>query len=927
MATLFPARVPRGGLTGRRREREVLNRLVNSVRAGTSQALVVHGEAGVGKTTLLEYVAELAADYPLARAAGVQPQMELPFAGLRQLLVPMLARLDRLPGPQREALRTALGLGAGLPPDPFFVGLAVLSLLRDVAEERPLMCLIDDEQWLDRASSQVLGFVARRLGAESVGMVFAARMPSDQISGLPQLAVPGLGDVEAYTLLDSVLTAPLDQRVRDQIVAETSGNPLALLEQVRDLTPADVAGGFGLPGGVQPSGSIDETFRRRIGELPAQSRRLLQLAAADSVGDPVLMWRAAKRLGISVDAAVPAAEAYLLDIDARVRFRHSLVRSAAYWSASVEERQDVHRALAEVTDPQVDPDRHAWHRAHSTLGPDEDVAGELQRSAGRARARGGLAASAAFLEQSALLTPEPGRRAERTLAAAWAKRDAGAPDAALRLLVAVEAGPTDALRNSEVDHLRGRVAVMQLRGAEAAKLLLRAAKRYQPLNAGLARATHLEALRAALWVGDLNGPGGLREVAESARAMPSDPEPRQPIRALLDAFARRITDGYTSAAPALTRAMEQFLAQGVADRETGDWLWLFGASISAEFAVELWDVESWHAAAARLVRLARDSGAFVHLHYARHILAQTHFLTGELATAARLIEENRAIDEATGNPPTSYTAAMLSAWRGHQETPELIEATLRSGTTHGLGRVVTFATYASSVLYNGLGRHDAARDAAWQVFEGDQFGFGPLVVPELAEAASKTGDVALAEAALAWLSERTDATPTEWALGIEARVRALLSQDDVAESYYRESIERLGRTRLRMEHARAHLLFGEWLRGRDRRADARAQMRVAHEMFASFGAEAFADRARRALAASGDTLRRHTHEKDDKLTAQEAHIAQLARAGLSNPQIGARLFISPRTVQYHLSKVFAKLDINSRSQLEHVLPATYTLPN
>ena len=789
-----------------------------------------------------------------------------------------------------------------------------------MAEEQPLICLVDDEQWLDRASAQALAFVARRLKAESVGLVFAARAPSDQVAGLPELVVEGLREGDARALLDSVLTAPLDARVRDQIVAETRGNPLALLELLRELTPAELAGGFGLPGGVPLSGSIEETFRRRLDALPAQTRRLLQLAAADPVGDPVLVWRAAGRLGIGAEAATPAVEAGLLEFGARVRFRHPLVRSAAYRSASRQERQDVHRALAEVTDPQADPDRRAWHRAHAAPGPDEDVAEELERSAGRAQARGGLAAAAAFLERAAMLTPEPAPRAQRLLAAARAKRDGGALDAALGLLVAVEAGPLDALRTAELEHLRGQIAFDQRRAGDAARLLLSAARRFEPLNAGLARETHLEALDAAMWVGDLDSPGGLREAAKAARAAPPGSEPPRAVAVLLDAFAVRLTEGYAAAAPLLTRAREPFFALNLT-AEVGRWLWS-PVPASDVIALELWDAESWHALAARQVRFARDTGALVHLQFALNFLAWTHLLAGELTTAALMIEEDRLIAEATGNPPVAYIEMMLAAWRGQDaRASELIEATLQEATAGGLGRVVTFATYGSSVLHNGLSRHHAARDAAWRAFEGDQVGYGPFVVPELAEAASRTGDVALVEAALEWLSERTRVTPTEWGLGIEARVRALLSEGDVAESLYRESIARLGRTRVRAELARAHLLYGEWLRREHRRVDARVQLRTAHEMFASIGAEAFADRARRELLATGETVRKRTMETRDELTAQEAQVARLARDGLSNPEIGTRLFISARTVQYHLSKVFAKLGISSRNQLDRVLPS------
>jgi DNA-binding CsgD family transcriptional regulator len=912
-------------LIGRRREREVLGDLIDAVRAGESRALVVTGEPGVGKTALLEWMVDEASGFRVARAAGVQAEMELPFAGLHQLLAPMLDRLEGLPAPQRDALRTWFGISPGRAPDRFFAGLAVLSLLSDAAEEQPLLCLVDDEQWLDRASAQVLAFVARRLEAESVGFVFAARAPSGDLARLPQLVVEGLRDSDARVLLDAVLSGPLDERVRDQIVSETRGNPLALLELLRGVTPAEIAGGFGLPRDAPLSRSIEASFRQRLDALPAEARHLLLLAAADPVGDPALLWRAAERLAIGPEAATPVAEAGLIEFGARVRLRHPLVRSAAYQSASLQERQDAHRALAEVTDSELDPDRRAWHRAHAAPAPDEDVAEELERSAGRAQARGGLAAAAAFLERAAILTPEPARRAKRLLAAARAKRDAGALDAALGMLVAVEAGPLDAPQTAEVEHLRGQIALEQQRGSDAARLLLSAARRLEPLNADLARETHLEALVAALWVGDLDNPGGVLEAAEAARAAPPGPDPPRAVDVLLDAFALRFTEGYAAAAPTLTRALELVLAPNVGTDEAGSGLWLAGSRPSVTLALELWDAESWHFLAARQAQVARDTGALVHLRLALNFLAGTHLLAGELTTAALMIEEDRLIADATGNVPIAYTEMMLAAWRGREEQArDLIEATSREATARGLGMFVTVATYASSVLYNGLGRHDAARDAAWRAFERDWAGRGPLVLPELAEAASRTGDVALVRIALEWLSERTRVTPTDWSLGIEARVRALLSEGDVAEGLYRESIARLGRTRVRVELARAHLLYGEWLRRENRRVDAREQLRTAHEMFASMGTEAFADRARRELLASGATARKRIDETRGDLTAQEAQIARLARDGLSNPEIGTRLFISPRTVQYHLRKVFIKLGIRSRNQLDRALPADAT---
>ena len=919
------------GLTDRHAERGVLDQLISTVRAGGSRVLVVHGEPGVGKSALLDYLAGRAAGCRVVRAAGVESEMELAFAGLHQLLAPALGRIDRLPGPQRDALRTAFGLSAGPVPDRFLVGLGVLGLVSEVAEERPLVCVVDDEQWLDRASVQALGFAARRLAADPVGLVFAARVTGAELAGLPALAVEGLGEEDARALLDSALTGPVDARVRDLIVAETRGNPLALLELPRGLSPAELAGGFGLPGVMGSRslpGRIEDSFRRQLAGLPEQTRRLLAVAAADPSGDPLLVWRAAGRLGIPAQAGAPAVGAGLVQFGARVRFRHPLARSAAYRSVPVRQMQQVHAALAEVTDPAADPDRRAWHRAQATAGPDEDVAAELERSAGRAQDRGGLAAAAAFLERAALLTPDPVRRAQRLIDAARAKRDAGALDAALGLLVAAEAGPLDALQAAKVERLRGQIADDQRRGSDAARLLLSAARLLEPLDTALARETYLEAIRAAMFAGDLGRPGGLREAAEAARAAPPGPDPPRPVDVLLDAFALRLAEGHAAAAAAMTRALELLVTVDADAAAARRWLWLASGKVSNLIALELWDFESWRALAIRQLQVARDVGALVQLQSGLNFLSLIHLFAGEASAAEQLIEENLLIAEATGNPPTGYGAMMLAAWQGReQEAAELIQAAAQIAAGRGRAVLAFEAAWATAVLDNGLGRYDAARAAAWQAFERGQLALGHLVVAELAEAAARTGEVALVQATLDWLSERTRVTRTEWVLGIEARVQALLSDGEAAESYYQESVERLGRTRLRAELARSHLLYGEWLRRQGRRMDAREQLRIAHRMLDAMGMAAFAERARRELRATGETVRKRTVPAartagaTETLTAQEAQVARLARDGLSNPEIGARLFISPRTAAYHLSNVFTKLGISSRSQLDRVLPA------
>jgi DNA-binding CsgD family transcriptional regulator len=902
---------PGGQLVGRQREREMLGRLLGAAHDGDGGVLVVHGEPGVGKTALLDWTVQEGRQLRVLRIVGVEGEMELPFAALQQLCSPILDLSESLPNTQRDALSVAFGLSAGQAPNPFLVGLAALGLLSEASQERPLLCVVDDWQWLDRASARALAFIARRLLAARIALVFVARELGDALAGLPQLRVEPLGHGDARTLLESVLPARLDEDVLDRIVAETRGNPLALLELPRGMTPIQLAGGFGLPVAVPLSASIEESFTRRLPGLPDDARRLLLVAAADPVGDTALVWRAARQLGIP-ESAVEAVETEdLLELGARAVFRHPLVRSAVYRAAGLKERREVHRALAEVTDPQVDPDHRAWHRAQAASMPDEDVAADLERSAGRAHARGGVAAVAAFLERAAALTPEPAHRAQRLLAAACAKRDAGALEAALELLASVEDGLLDELGRARVELLRGQIALEQRRGGDAGRLFLSAARRLEPLDPELARETYLEALGGAM-ANDVEVVGGAPAVAKAARAAPTGSAPPRTIDVLLDAFAIRLTEGYAAAAPTLARALELLLVPDVGEEDVGRRLSLSSGIYSNIVGLELWDDEALHLLAIRQVQVARDAGALVHLQFALSFLAGSHMLTGELTAATSTIDEARLIAEAAGNPALVNAPMILAAWRGDEaRASELIEAT----SEEAAARRWTSNNYARSVLYNGLGRHDAARDAAWEAFQTDPIGWGSVLVSELAEAASRTGDRALLEFALDWLSERTGVISSEWAIGIEARVRALLSEGEIAESLYRESIAHLAATRLRLELARTQLLYGEWLRRERRRLDAREQLRTALEAFTSMGTEAFAGRAERELLATGERARKRTVDTLDQLTPQERQVARLAANGTTNREIAARLFLSQSTVEHHLSKVFRKLDVKSRTQL------------
>jgi len=908
-------RAPAAALFGRQREREVLDRVLEGAREGRGGVLAVYGEPGVGKTALLEYSIEAGRNFRISRTSGVEGEMELAFAALQQLCSPSFDLLEHLPQPQREAVEVALGLSAGRPPNPFLVGLAVLNLLSEAAEEQPLLCLVDDAQWLDSGSARVLAFVARRLLAERIAMVFAAREPLEALDGFAELQVEPLGHRDARALLDSVLPARLDERVLEQIVAETRGNPLALLELPRGLTPAQLAGGFGLPGALPLSARIEQSFERRLARLPRDARRLLLLAAAEPVGDPAVLWRAGELFGIPESAVDIVESDGLLVLGPPVAFRHPLVRSAVYAAVEPNERREIHRALAEATDPKLDPDRRAWHRAQAAAGPDEDVAAELERSATRAQARGGVAAVAAFLERAAALTPEPTHRARRLLAAAAAKRDAGDLEAALGLLGRIEAGTLDELGEARIDLLRAQIASEQRRGDDAGRLFLAAASRLERLDPELTRETYLEALGGAM-ASDAQVVGGPATVAAAARAGPPAAVPPRTVDVLLDAFAIRLTDGFAAAAPALAQALEHLLTLDISGDGADRWLSLSGLRDSNIVAEEIWDDEAMYLLAARQVQAARDAGALGHLQFALSFLARNHMLAGELTAAALLIDEARVIAEATGNPPLVSAPMILAAWRGQEsEASELIEASFEEAARQGW----TSNNYARCVLYNGLGRHDAALEAACEAMQPDPIGYGTLLVPELAEAASRAGDRARLETACAWLSERTGAISSAWLTGIDARVRALLSESDVADAHYRESIAHLSRTRVRLELARTHLLYGEWLRRERRRIDAREHLRTAFEAFTSMGAEAFARRAERELLATGEHARKRTIDTLGDLTPQEAQISRLASQGHSNKEIAAQLYISPSTVEYHLHKVFRKFGVKSRTQLAHRL--------
>ncbi|WP_124280033.1 LuxR family transcriptional regulator [Streptomyces sp. ADI93-02] len=907
----------RNPLRGRRGVCEALEQLASQVEGGQSAALVLRGEAGIGKSALLDHLAERAHEHRITRATGAESEMELPFAGLQQVCAPLLDSLHRLPGPQSQALATAFGMSAGPPPDRFLVGLAALGLLTAAAAGQPLFCLVDDAQWLDRVSAQTLAFVARRMHAEPLALVFAFREFPEQgdFDALPDVTLQGLDDEDARLLLESAARGPVDDRLRARILAEARGNPLALLELPRDLTGTELADTLSLPDPGPVAGRVERSFLGRVRSLPPQTQRLLLTAAAEPLGDATLLWRAVEKLGIEPGAAHPAIAARLIDIGTLVRFRHPLLRSAVYRSAGLSTRRETHRVLAEVTDPALDPDRRAWHLARAAMRPDEATAAELESSAGRAQARGGAAAAAAFLARAAILTPEPQRKALRAVAAAQAKLRAGAPEAARELLAIAERGNLNELDDARVDLLHAHIAFASSRGGDASSLLKAAARRLTPLDAALARETFLDAVSAAMFAGRFAGDTDVRDIAQAARRMlPAAKRPRH-ADLLLAALALRFAEEHPAAAGASRTAVDSL--RGSTDAaEVLRWSWLTSA-----LAAETWDDEGWQTLVTRHVDTARTLGALGELPLALNSQVVVHTCTGEFEAASLLVAEIPLVQEASGGSLVPYGALGLAAWQGNeQEADALIQSSMDDAVTRGEGIGVAIAQRARAVLYNGLGKYEQALEAARRASSHPH----DLVaanwgLTEVVEAAVRSGNHDAAHTALEQLTRTTDAAGTHWALGTQARSRALLSEGDVAEGLYREAIERLMQTRMESDLARTHLLYGEWLRRENRRTESRDQLCAAHDMFTRFGACAFTERTDRELRATGETVAKRTGPASTALTAQETQIARLARDGLTNTEIGAQLFLSPHTVEWHLRKVFTKLGITSRRQLCGIL--------
>jgi DNA-binding CsgD family transcriptional regulator len=903
-------------LLGRSNECAALDELSDVVRSGHSRVLVLQGEPGVGKTALLEYAADAASGFRITRAFGAEAEMELPFAALQTLCAPMLDRLDRLPTPQRAAIGGAFGVSSGAAPEQLLVGLAALSLLADASREHPLLCVIDDAQWLDRASAQALAFVARRLLADSVALLFATRGPSQELAGLPELSLGGLDDDAAGALLDSAIAGPLDERVRGRIVTETRGNPLALLELPRGRTPAELALGFGVPGAVPLSGRIEDHYRQRIAGLPEETQRLLLIAALAPLEEPARVSRAGELLGVGASAAQPAVVGGLLE--ANLQFHHPLVRSAVSHAATAEQRRRVHLALAEATDPRTHPDHRAWHRAAAATGPDEDVAGDLERSAGRAQQRGGRAAAAALLERSAELTPAPHRRALRLLLAAHAQLMAGATDRAQTLLDQSLAKLDDAPLRAQALRMQGVIRFSDGHGGETPSLLYQAAMGVKDTDPRLAREVLMEAFEAAMWAGRLTTGTTPLTVAEAARDVPAPDGDDHVGSLLLTAYTVRLIDSYPTAVEASRRAIAAYFEElrgqpqlkwdGVVWNATGDLL----------------DFEGHYATARAWARVSREQGALAVLPNALSALSWCEVLAGRIDAAEALVAEAHEIASATGAPPTPGASEILMlgilCWRGDErQARPVADSVAAEVLARGQGLGIVIVEYMLTILELGLGRYEEARLHALRVFEEDVLWFGTYALADMVEATIRTDDEDAARSALDRLIERADASRTPWALGLRLRAGALLASDDTAETLYRESLDHFGHSGLATELARTHLLYGEWLRRLRRRRDARVHLRAAHQIFEAMGAAAFAHRARVELLATGEHARVRAPETRDHLTPQELQIARLAAEGESNAQIAAQLFISPHTVAYHLHKVFGKLNVTSRHQLSRAL--------
>jgi DNA-binding CsgD family transcriptional regulator len=916
-----PGPPPPPVLVGRDGERRLLDARVAEARSGLSAALVVRGDAGIGKTALVADAVTSATGVQVVQVAGVESEMELPYAALHRLLLPSLPDAPALPGPQHDALSAAFGLIPGPVPDRFLIGLGTLTLLAGSARATPLLCVIDDAQWLDQASLAVLIFVARRLFADGIAMFFCVRDAPEYLepfSGLPELCLRGLAEAHCLDLLGR-LAGPVDRHVAQRIMTAAGGNPLALAEFARELTPAQLSGDELASGPLPLSDRLEARYLRQVRALTPAAQQMLLLAAADPSGDPVLLDRAAAQVGLS-PADLGEEISPFLTLQPAVAFRHQLIRSAVYGGCAAAARRVAHRALAQVTDQAADPDRWSWHLAAATLDPDDDIAVQLERCAGRARGRGGFAAESAFLTRAAELTPDPERRGARLLAAAEAALAAADYQRCLALLAWAEPLLSGVPARAQAARIRGACLGPLGHTADAPAVLAAAARDLEPFDGRLARDTWLGALAAAwLALGYTRGTT-LTEIATRALVAPQ-PEPgRKAIDDLiLDGLATRVAVGYTAAVPILRRAF--------ADVDTCD---LPVTEVTLQpllchiSALELWDLDSGRTLLLRLAERNRAQGALLGLWLCLLTLSHKEAWAGRFAAGDAYYSEALAIGDAIGlQPLTSFRNIEADALRGRDDEVRASAASLM-GMAEGVGGGSTLTTCRISLvlLDIGRGRYSDALAAGRLVFDEDAPGFGNQILPELVEAAVRAGDPGTARLALDRLATRALASGTSWARGVLARSRALLASADDAEAHHQDAIALLRQARMPLDQARAHLLYGEWLRREKRRSDAVSQLRTAHGMFASMSSAGFAERARIELRAAGARPGQHAAEQPRALTPQEEQVARLAARALTNREIATRLFISESTVAYHLRKVFRKLDVTSRRELARTSAAS-----
>ncbi|RDH74699.1 helix-turn-helix transcriptional regulator [Mycolicibacterium moriokaense] len=903
-------------LFGREGEQQRLAAVLDLARDGAGGVLVVRGEAGIGKTALLADAIARASDLAVVQISGAEIEMELAYAGLQQLCTPLMGFVDRLPVPQANALRVAFGLEDGAAPDRLLVSFAVLTLLAEASSDQPIVCVVDDAQWIDTATLQTMAFVARQILADPVSIIFGVRDDGveSELGMFPELLLHGLDARSARAMLDALLPSPVDEHIRETLLAEAHGNPLALSEVRNALRTQELDGGYALATAMSTESRIRQTVMDRLRELPSRTVTLLLIAAAEPAGRSEWVWWAATSLGIDGGAAEPAQSVDLIHVNGGIQFRHPLIRAAVYGSATPTQRRRVHRALAEVIAGRGAADYRAWHAAHAVGAADEQVAHELVNVANRASARGGVAGAAAFLALAVKLTPDPVVRAHRALDAALTKLQAGLPDAARQILTVTAECQDDESVSARAELIRARIALATRRDEEAPPLLLAAAGRLAAVDVALSRETYLEAISAAILAGRLTTEENhtTRAVARAAEHAPPAPQPARSIDLLLDGLVVRLNEGRTAAASRLQQAMHAFLQEDSA--VIGDPRW---HDLSHRVCLDLFDLDTYDQLIDRQVTSLRQAGSLSMLPVALWTASAWAVTCGRFTDAASLLDESDAIIAATGAPVNSSSRAYLAAYQGEVGGDLSVEASIESATTRGEGFDVTVALYATTILYNALGRYPEAFAAALTGARYDDVGLQGYLLAELVESAVRAGEQAVAADALARLLDQTSASPTPTALGLASRSKALVTDGPQADADFRDAVANLNRSPARLYLARTHLVYGEWLRRAKRRAEARVQLVTAHEMFTAIGANGFAARASRELEAGGEGVKSATTVADG-LTAQERHIVKLARDGLTNPEIGYRLFISTRTVEWHLSKIFIKLAVKSRRELRDI---------